>query len=315
MTTNAVYISNVIISVFRSVQFCITIIWFNVLSMLYYNITRREFSHIYLRSSSNMATNRSSSAVADFYRNKNIFITGGTGFLGLAVIEKTLRSLEVSANSTQNLKTNKHTIFHPQIGNIYVLMRAKKGKSIAERLVELTKNEIFETLLTNNTPDIFKKLVPIEGDVSAEQLGISPADRSLLQQNVHVVIHSAATLDFNETLKSTVVTNLLGTRRVMQLSAECRHLCAVVHVSSAYVNSQLMYTEEILYPEPSDCGRVEEMVRTLSEEELVAQTPALLGDHPNTYTFTKHFAEHEVNKYAKRFPCGIVRPSMSELQQ
>lgn len=32
------------------------------------------------------------SETADFYKNKNIFITGGTGFLGIAIIEKLLRT-------------------------------------------------------------------------------------------------------------------------------------------------------------------------------------------------------------------------------
>lgn len=32
------------------------------------------------------------SPVTDFYRNQNIFITGGTGFLGIALIDKILRS-------------------------------------------------------------------------------------------------------------------------------------------------------------------------------------------------------------------------------
>lgn len=35
----------------------------------------------------------------------------------------------------------------------------------------------------------------------------------------------------------------------------------------------------------------------------------LLKDHPSTYTFTKHLAEHEINKYAAKIPCAIVRPS------
>lgn len=63
------------------------------------------------------------SAVAEFYRNKNIFITGGTGFLGIALIEKILRST-------------------PDVANVYLLMRSKKGKSIEQRLEELTKNEV-----------------------------------------------------------------------------------------------------------------------------------------------------------------------------
>lgn len=32
------------------------------------------------------------SEIAEFYNNKNIFLTGGTGFLGIAIIEKILRS-------------------------------------------------------------------------------------------------------------------------------------------------------------------------------------------------------------------------------
>lgn len=199
-----------------------------------------------------------------------------------------------------------------QVNNIYVLMRSKKGKSIDERLVDLTKNEIFETLLATGSADIFKKLIAIDGDVNAHQLGISPADRQRLTDNVHVVIHSAATLDFNETLRSTVNTNLLGTRSVMELCTQCRHMAALVHVSSAFVNSWLLDTKEVLYPVPADCAYVEEMVRKLNDEELAELTPDILKDHPNTYTFSKHLAEHEVNKYADRFPCGIVRPSMSE---
>lgn len=199
-----------------------------------------------------------------------------------------------------------------QVNNIYVLMRSKRGKSIDERLVDLTKNEIFETLLATGSADIFKKLIAIDGDVNAHQLGISPADRQRLTDNVHVVIHSAATLDFNETLRSTVNTNLLGTRSVMELCTQCRHMAALVHVSSAFVNSWLLDTKEVLYPVPADCAYVEEMVRKLNDEELAELTPDILKDHPNTYTFSKHLAEHEVNKYADRFPCGIVRPSMSE---
>lgn len=32
------------------------------------------------------------SEVGEFYKNKSIFITGGTGFLGIALIEKLLRA-------------------------------------------------------------------------------------------------------------------------------------------------------------------------------------------------------------------------------
>lgn len=166
--------------------------------------------------------------------------------------------------------------------------------------------------MENTSADIFKKLIPIQGDVSDENLGISDADRAKLIDTINVVIHSAATLDFHESLKPTVTTNLLGTRRVMELCGQCKHLNAVVHVSSAYVNSYLVECEEILYPAPEVAEKVIDLAQSLSDEALLELQPKLLKEHPNTYTFTKHLAEHEVNKCADRFPCGIVRPSMSK---
>lgn len=172
--------------------------------------------------------------------------------------------------------------------------------------------QVFETLLKEQQPEIFKKLIPIQGDVGLPDLGILPADRQTLIDNVNVIIHSAATLDFHEPLKPTVEINLLGTRRVTQLAHSVRNLNAFVHVSSAYVNAYLVECDEILYPAPANPENIIEMVQSLSEEELLAKQASVLGEHPNTYTFTKHLAEHEVAKCASQFPCGIVRPSMSK---
>lgn len=63
------------------------------------------------------------SQVQAFYSGKNIFITGGTGFVGLCLVEKILRSI-------------------PDIGKIYLLMRPKKGKDVSQRLEEFTKNSV-----------------------------------------------------------------------------------------------------------------------------------------------------------------------------
>lgn len=86
----------------------------------------------------------------------------------------------------------------------------------------------------------------IAGDVGEDNLGLSPEDRKKLVDNVDVIFHSAATLDFAETLKTTVQINLLGTRRMLQLGKECKHLKAFLHVSSAYVNSFRSTADEVL---------------------------------------------------------------------
>ncbi|KAJ2943359.1 hypothetical protein O0L34_g12167 [Tuta absoluta] len=231
------------------------------------------------------------SEVRAFYSGKNFFITGGTGFVGLCLIEKILRTI-------------------PDAGKVYLLMRPKKGKEISQRLEEFPKNPIFEKLLETNSNDIFNKLIPMAGDVGQENLGLSVADRQTLVDNVNVVIHSAATLDFQENLRPTVTINLLGTRRVMELCRQIKNLKVMIHVSSAYVNSYLTECHEKVYEAPEDPEKVISLVNSMTDEALDELEPKLLKTHPNTYTFTKHLAEHEVVKCADFFPCTIVRPTM-----
>lgn len=171
---------------------------------------------------------------------------------------------------------------------------------------------MFEFLLKEQDAKIFQKLIPIPGDVGLENLGISPENRQTLINNVNVIIHSAATLDFHEPLKPTVTINLLGTRRVTELALQIQNLSSFVHVSSAYVNSYLVECEEKLYAAPANAENIIKLVNEHSEEELAAKQASILGEHPNTYTFTKHLAEHEIAKCADKFPCAIVRPSMSK---
>lgn len=160
---------------------------------------------------------------------------------------------------------------------------------------------------------MFARVKAIAGDVGEENLGLSDTDRRTITENVNVIFHSAATLDFAETLRSTVKINLLGTRRMLQLAKECPNLKAFVHVSSAYVNSWKTTADEIIYPLTEDPEKLIRLVDQVDDAELEKLTPGILGDHPNTYTITKHMAEHEVQKLQAEFPCTIVRPSMSKL--
>lgn len=67
------------------------------------------------------------SQVSDYYKDKSIFVTGATGFLGKVLIEKLLRSCG-------------------DLKSIYVLIRVKKGKTARQRLEEvLVSHGVFTT--------------------------------------------------------------------------------------------------------------------------------------------------------------------------
>lgn len=59
-------------------------------------------------------------SIKKFYEGKEIFLTGGSGFVGRGLIEKLLRSCNVK--------------------KIYVLLRSKKGMNLEERAKSLTDN-------------------------------------------------------------------------------------------------------------------------------------------------------------------------------
>lgn len=62
--------------------------------------------------------------IEDYLRGKCIFITGGSGFMGKVLIEKLLRTC-------------------PQISKIYLLLRAKSGKNVLERRVDIINVQVF----------------------------------------------------------------------------------------------------------------------------------------------------------------------------
>lgn len=61
--------------------------------------------------------------IAEFFANKNVFVTGGTGFLGTVLIESLLSST-------------------PKIGTIYVLVRDKYGSDANERIQRLLSKQV-----------------------------------------------------------------------------------------------------------------------------------------------------------------------------
>ena len=79
-------------------------------------------------------------------------------------------------------------------------------------------------MLRKESPEVLNKLVPIAGDMCLPGLGVSAVDAKILNDNVSIVFHSAATVKFDEALKSAVDMNLRGTMRLIELCRKFERL-------------------------------------------------------------------------------------------
>ncbi|XP_022125582.2 fatty acyl-CoA reductase wat isoform X1 [Pieris rapae] len=228
-------------------------------------------------------------AIQRFYKDQCVFLTGGTGFLGKVLIEKLLRSCG-------------------DLDTIYVLVRPKKGKDPKSRLHDMLDEFVFHRAHEEN-PKGIHKVVPVVGDMEEPGLGLSNEDRKMITSRVTIIINSAATVKFDEKLSVATGINVKGTKAVLQLAKECKHLKALTHVSTAFSQTHVKHIEEKFYEPPMSVEALE-AVAQLDDSVIDSILPTLLGNRPNTYCFTKAIAEEAVRKYGEGMPVAIFRPSI-----
>ncbi len=157
--------------------------------------------------------------IGEALAGKRVAVTGATGFLGTALVERLLRSV-------------------PDC-EVAVLVRPGRRATAAHRLQrEILRNDCFNRLRAELgdrfDADTSRRVHVIQGDVGQERLGLDP-DGAALLAGCDVVIHSAATVSFDAPLDTAVEVNLLGPSRVAEAlgtGASDPHLIAV---STAYV--------------------------------------------------------------------------------
>ena len=154
-------------------------------------------------------------------RGKRFFITGATGFLGTALVERILRCVPEA--------------------EITVLVRPGRRADASARLArEVIKNDCFDRLRSELgerfTDEVARRVRAVAGDVSRDGLGLDDEGRSALA-DASVVIHSAATVSFDAPLTQAVEINLLGPSRVAAAIAGIGSEAHLIAVSTAYVAS------------------------------------------------------------------------------
>ncbi len=290
--------------------------------------------------------------IAEALAGKRIAVTGATGFLGTALVERLLRSV-------------------PDC-EVVVLVRPGRRASAAERTRrEIVRNDCFDRL-RQELGDSFEeamtaRLHTIGGDVSIDGLGLNEADAETFA-SCDIVVHSAAAVSFDAPIDQAVEVNLLGPSRVAEailtLAPRTRPLPYLVAVSTAYVSSghrgdafEVAVEEGPYISVPDWQGEVAQSRRARADAdaesrsesrltafakkahgEIGAAGGALLAkrterlradwvdDHlvelgraraqglgwPDAYAYTKSLGEVALTERSVELPVSIVRPSIVE---
>lgn len=259
------------------------------------------------------------SKIQEFFADKTVLITGSTGFLGKALLEKVLRSL-------------------PEVRRIYLLIRAKQRATRTKPAVqryraEVLRSSIFERL-RRELGERFEtyvdsKVAVVEGDLTEERLGLTAEDHTRLLDEVEIYVNSAATVEFDERLDLALNLNTLGPKRTLEFALACKRLEALVHISTCYVNGMSKgWARETVEPMKFDVD--DEVARLREACDVVTrrksrqprdthQQLVQLGleqarqrGWQDTYTFTKALGEQLLVKNRGDLPTVILRPSIIE---
>ena len=95
----------------------------------------------------------------------------------------------------------------------------------------------------------------VSGDCSAPGLGLKLSDRRMLEDEVNIVFHGAATVRFDETMKTAVDINVIGTQNILDLAREivnlkvslkCNILCHICRLFSSFLlNSNALHCDTV----------------------------------------------------------------------
>ena len=144
--------------------------------------------------------------------DEHVFITGGTGFVGQAILERLLFS-------------------YPDT-RISVLIRGKGSLTSAQRLVGMLRKPVFANWIESvggkdaAEAEFARRVSAVDGSLS--RIDALPAD-------LDVVIHSASTVSFDPPIDEAFETNVGGANTVYDAIIATGADPHVVHISTAYV--------------------------------------------------------------------------------
>ena len=168
------------------------------------------------------AGTRHIAVIAEALVGKRILITGATGFLGTALVERLLRCA-------------------PGCNLVLVVRPGRRGASWRVKR-DVLRNDAFRRLRHRHAQpgqETFEEMTArrvcaVAGDVSVDGLGLDSRGRDLIA-SCQIAIHAAATVSFESALDNAVEVNLLGPMRVAAALNDVGAEAHLISVSTCYV--------------------------------------------------------------------------------
>ncbi|HUP70546.1 MAG TPA: HAD-IB family phosphatase [Acidimicrobiales bacterium] len=206
--------------------------------------------------------------IGDALDGARIAITGATGFLGTALVERLLRCVPGC--------------------QLVLLIRPGRRTPAAERARrEVFRNDCFDRLRAQHgesfDAEIKRRVAVLGGDVATDGLGLDDEGRSHLAA-CDVVIHVAAAVSFDSPLDAAVEVNLLGPARVAAAIAATGSKAHLVAVSTAYVagtrrgrSPEALLADTPFASEVGWRGEVDAARRARGDADAASRTPERLA--------------------------------------
>ena len=206
--------------------------------------------------------------IAEALAGRRLFVTGSTGFLGTALVERLLRAV-------------------PGCELVLLVRPGRRSTPLRRIEREVLRNDAFDRLrseLGDEFDDVCRRRITVVGgDVGADGLALDDVGRAALA-SCDVVIHSAATVAFDSPLDGAVEVNLLGPLRIAETLQSIGSTAHLVAVSTCYVagNRRGKALEAPLADQPFSSkatwrAEVDAARRRRADVEAESRTPALLA--------------------------------------
>ena len=286
--------------------------------------------------------------IAEALAGKRIAITGSTGFLGTALVERLLRSV-------------------PGCELVLVVRAGRRTSPAARAKREIFGNDAFRRLHSDwgdrFDAEIARRVQVGAGDVAVDGLGLDE-EATALVTGCDTVVHSAAIVSFDSPIDVAAEVNLLGPVRVAPLLRDSASSAHLVAVSTAYVagtrrgraaeaalgdppfSTEVDWRAEVAAArrarsDADAASRDPDLLARFTKEarqELGAAGPPLLAAKsekrrekwvadrlveagrsrakslgwPDAYAYTKALAERAVLEVRGHVPVTVIRPSIIE---